>query len=67
MRKKINPEILTEIEKIKEHVQKVDEKKMVYKGYKNTYDVTKFETIQSFGEAIETVIITMDISNHEQN
>lgn len=47
--------------------KKLMKKKMVYKGYKNTYDVTKFETIQSFGEAIKTGIITMDISNHERN
>lgn len=36
---------------------------MVYKGYKNRHDFTKFKTIQSFGEAIKNGIVTVDMVN----
>ena len=39
---------------------------MPYKGYRNTYDFTKFKVILTFGNAIENGITTKHMVNHEQ-
>ena len=39
---------------------------MPYKGYRSTYDFTKFKAILAFGNAIENGIITKYMVNHEQ-
>ena len=39
---------------------------MPHKGYRNTYDFTKFKAILAFGNAIENGIITKYMVNHEQ-
>ena len=40
---------------------------MVYKGYKSLFNFKKFKTIWSFGDAIWTNVIMMDMANDEQN
>ena len=39
---------------------------MLYKGYRNTYDFKKFETMCGFWDVIRNGIITMNIANEEQ-
>ena len=62
-----NLEIVNELERIGEMEEKIARNKMVYKGYKKTYDFTKDKTIHAFGDDIKKGVITMDKANDEQN
>ena len=42
-------------------------KKMLYKEYKNTHDLTKFETIWTFSGSVMDGIIIRQIANNDQN
>ena len=44
-KEKLNPEILNELERIKEEEEKAERCKIVYMGYNETYDFRKFNTI----------------------
>ena len=39
---------------------------MLYKGYRNTYDFTKFKIIRAFGDVIRNLIIATNTANDEQ-
>ena len=62
----LNPEIMNDLENIREQEQQIDRTKMLYKGYKSTNDFAKFKYIQSFGDTIRNGIITMDMANDEE-
>lgn len=62
----LNPEIMNELESIKEQKQKIDLTYMLYRRYKTMYDFAKFEIIQRFGDDIRIVIITLDMTNNKQ-
>ena len=64
--KRLNSDIIDEIEKIEEEERKADRAKMVFKGSNETYDFRKFKTIRVFGNEIRN-IINMNMANDEQN
>ena len=39
---------------------------MLYKGYRNTHDFTKFKIIRAFGDVIRNLIIETNTANDEQ-
>ena len=64
---KLNPEIISELERIEEEEKKANRSKMVYKRYNKRYDFRKFETIRFFSNDIRTNFINMYTTNDEQN
>ena len=58
----LNPEIMNDLENIREQEQQIDRTKMLYKGYKTTNDFAKFKYKQSFGDTIRNGI---SIRNHD--
>ena len=65
----LNSEIITEQEIIRKQEQKINRTKMLYKGYRNTYDFAQFKTIKSFKAAIKngTVMINMAEDDFKKN
>lgn len=59
----LNPQILNEIENIREKELHIDKTKMLFKGYKAIYDFAKFEIVQIFGYAIKNGAIATDIAS----
>ena len=51
--------------KIEEEEQKTGRRKMLYKGYKSTYDFAKFRTISAFGNVVKNGTITIHTTNNE--
>ena len=47
-------------ENIREQDYKIDITKMLYKGCKTKYDLAKFKTTPSFGNAIRNSIVMME-------
>ena len=61
----MNSVIVDELKGIKEEEQKADTRTMLYKGYKNTYDFTKFK--MCFWYSIKSGIVAKDMGNNELN
>ena len=51
----LNLEIVNELERTEEQEQKLERNKMLYKGYTNTFDLTKFS------------IVAMNVTYNDQN
>ena len=66
-KERLNPEIVDEIERIKEEERKAEGSKMVYKGSNEPYDFRKFKAIRVSGNEIRNNTINMSIANDEQN
>ena len=50
LKERLNPEIISELERMDEEEKKADGSKMVYIGSNKTYGFRKFKTICSFGD-----------------
>ena len=48
---------MNELKIIKEQEEKVNKNKMLYRGYKNTYDFTKFYLKRTFGMLLKVVLL----------
>ena len=67
-KKRLNPEIVDEIEKIgEEKKRKVDRSNIVYEGSNKNYDFRRFKTICVFGNEIRNDIISMSMENDKQD
>ena len=47
--------------------EKIDRKKMFYKGYRKAYGFTIDKTIRAFIDDMKSGVTTMDQANNEQN
>ena len=62
---KLNPEILNELKGTEKAREKTDRNKMLYKGYRKTYNFTRDKTICALGDDIKNDNIAMDKANDE--
>ena len=67
IKRRLNREIVYEIEEIEEGERKVDRSKIVYEGSNKNYDFRRFKTIRVFGNEIRNNIINMSMANDEQD
>ena len=61
----LNTAITNELEKLREHEQIIDRRKMHYKWYKATYNFTKLNMMWTFGDVNRNGIFTMNLENDE--
>ena len=62
-KKRLNSEIVNELERIEREERKVDRSKMVYEASIETYDFRKFKIMRVFGNEIKNNIIDMSMAN----
>ena len=62
---KLNPEILNELKGTEKAREKIDRNRMLYKGYRKTYNFTRDKTTCALGDDIKNDDIAMDKANDE--
>ena len=62
---KLNPEILNELKGTEKAREKIDRNRMLYKGYRKTYNFTRDKMTCALGDDIKNDDIAMDKANDE--